>query len=185
MHTAYTALLEKIDRRLQQMPACACPAGCDLCCRLSFTLFPVEAFHLRGAFLRLPGAAAERVRRQAADPHAPGCPLLLDGRCAVYEARPVLCRTHGVPFFRRGEGEAGPALYPGCEHLPLAAPAGPGSGTRKVPALDLDGINELLVRVNERFCRDGGGWCPESSRRISVREVPGPGFPGGEAHADL
>ncbi len=185
MLTAYRTLLEKIDRRLGQIPECPCPDGCDQCCRISFTLFPVEAFHIREAFLRLSPATADRVRRQALDAHTPNCPFLQDGKCAVYTSRPVLCRMHGHPFLRRNEGEDELEIYPGCEHLPLESLPLTHNGNRKVSALDLDGVNELLAAVNDVFMKETGPEKNGPCRRISIRQVPGDRFSGGEDHADL
>jgi Fe-S-cluster containining protein len=182
--SAYTTLLEKIDRRLGQMPACACPDGCDRCCRTSFTLFPVEAFHMREAFLHLPPETADRVRKRAAANFS-DCPFLLGGLCAVYAGRPVLCRMHGHPFLRAGEGEDGVEIYPGCEQFPLESLPMTANGTRKVSALDLDGINQLLAAVNDVFWKETGPGKSGPCSRISVRDVPGDRFPEGEGHADL
>jgi len=183
---AYTTLLEKVDRRIAQVPPCACPAGCDRCCRVSFTLFPVEAFHLRGAYLRLPPAVAERVARRALAVPAGDCPFLLDGRCAVYASRPVLCRLHGYPFVLRGREEDTLEIHPGCERLPLESlPVSGDGGSRKVSAQDLDGINGLLAAVNDVFCRCAGLGARGPYHRIAVSEIPAPRFPGGEHHADL
>jgi len=182
----YAALLEKIDQRIGRMPPCPCPPGCDRCCRVSFTLFPVEAFHLREAFLRLRPAVAQRVARQALAAPSPVCPFLLDGGCAVYASRPVLCRLHGYPFLRRVQGEDAVEIHPGCERLPLEAMSvSAGGGSRTVSAQDLDGINGLLALVNDFFCKQEG-WRPNGPpSRIAVSAIPAARFPEGEAHADL
>ncbi len=182
----YGALLEKIDQRIGRMPPCPCPPGCDRCCRVSLTLFPVEAFHLREAFLRLRPAVAQRVARQALAAPSPVCPFLLDGGCAVYASRPVLCRLHGYPFLRRVRGEDAVEIHGGCECLPLdAMPVSAGGGTRTVSAQDLDGINGLLAMVNDVFCKQAGLGSHGPAARIAVSAIPGARFPEGGRHADL
>lgn len=185
MTAAYATLLEKIDRRIARSPSCPCPPGCDECCRVPFTLFPVEAFRLREAFLRLPPAVAGRVARRAADAPSRDCPFLIDGRCAVYAARPVLCRLHGHPFLRRVEGRDAVEIHAGCERLPLdALPVTADGAARRVSALDLDAINGLLAAVNEVFCKSPGTGAYGPGARIAVSALPEPGFPGGANHAD-
>jgi Fe-S-cluster containining protein len=185
MFIAYTQLLEKIDRHLAGLSVCECPPGCDRCCRIAFTLFPVEAYHLREAFLRLPDTTAEGVRRRAAEDPEGQCPFLEDGRCTVYASRPVLCRTHGHPFVRREEAGGEAEIYPGCEQLPLESLPRSENGSLKVSAFDLDGVNTLLAAVNDVFLREEGlsrdGPCP----RVPVAQIPSDRFPGGGSHADL
>jgi Fe-S-cluster containining protein len=81
--------------------AFACRAGCESCCHQRFGVFEVEAAPIRAALRALATtspARRERVRHQADDPaDASRCALLVHGRCAVYEARPLICRTHGLP----------------------------------------------------------------------------------------
>jgi len=185
MYIAYANLLEKVDRHLAGLSGCDCPAGCDRCCRISFTLFSVEAHHLREAFLRLPAETAEGVRRRAARDPEGRCPFLAGGRCTVYASRPVLCRTHGHPFLRRQEAGGEAEIYPGCEQLPLESLPRSGDGTLKVSAFDLDGVNTLLAAVNDLFLREAGLSRNGPDSRIPVAEIPSDRFPGGDCHADL
>ena len=98
--------------------AFACRAGCDACCHQRFGVFAVEADRLRGALARLSRESPElrsRIRGQARDQAegaADRCPLLVDGRCAVYDERPLICRSHGLPI-----AVADPA--PRVDHCPL------------------------------------------------------------------
>ena len=48
---------------------------------------------------------AEWDARHGTDPGEAPCPLLRDGACLLYEARPVLCRTHGFPLRTRPSGD--------------------------------------------------------------------------------
>ncbi|MCA9711141.1 MAG: YkgJ family cysteine cluster protein, partial [Myxococcales bacterium] len=81
--------------------AMQCRAGCARCCHQRFGVFEVEAHRLRTALARLARTDPERrrrVRAQADDPAAQSrCALLVDDRCAVYDERPMICRTHGLP----------------------------------------------------------------------------------------
>lgn len=68
-----------------------CRRGCSACCVDDITVFELEA---------------EKIRRGAADflatatPHPPGrCAFLgEEGECRIYELRPYVCRTQGLPL---------------------------------------------------------------------------------------
>lgn len=78
----------------------ACADGCDACCRFPVGVRLGEAMLLAAAIAAVPPLAAA-VRADAATtagapwPALVGrpCPLLVDGRCAVYAARPLPCRA--------------------------------------------------------------------------------------------
>ena len=90
--------------------ALTCHAGCDDCCRRRFSVTTIEAAGVLEALDRLPAEERQRVAARAADPGGTVCPALgEDGRCAVYEARPTICRTHGLPI-RFTERKAGRSL---------------------------------------------------------------------------
>ena len=71
------------------------------------------------------------------------CPLLVDHVCMVYEARPIICRTHGYPLYMEKEGRAMvdfcPKNFKGVKKLDRA------------DMLDLDRMNTLLTAVNNHF----------------------------------
>ncbi|MAG54653.1 MAG: hypothetical protein CMJ83_00010 [Planctomycetes bacterium] len=78
-----------------------CARGCADCCVDDLTVFEVEAENIRERF---PAVLAEN------RPHPPGrCAFLdSDGACRIYEARPYVCRTQGLPllgFTETPEGE--------------------------------------------------------------------------------
>lgn len=68
-----------------------CGRGCHDCCVDGITVFEVEADRIRNAH-------AELLRN--AEPHPEGkCAFLdPDGACRVYEDRPYVCRTQGLPL---------------------------------------------------------------------------------------
>lgn len=87
----------------------ACRAGCSLCCSLRVDVFAHEIFVI-ARFVRAHFSEAEidrllgdlaahsaRVRPLTPFQHATSnnpCALLRDGRCSVYEVRPLSCRRH-------------------------------------------------------------------------------------------
>lgn len=109
--------------------AMLCREGCDQCCRVRISVFGIEADRIALALRGLDPELRERARAQAA--HASHCALLVDGRCVVYEDRPLICRSHGVPAIAEGETTCCPLNF-------TEAPAPPAS------VLALDAINQPL-----------------------------------------
>ncbi len=101
--------------------AITCGKGCADCCHAVFDVSLVEAVNLQAHFQRLAPTVREQIAgaaqeaRQAweqimasrLDPAVARirCPLL-DGQgfCLCYEARPVTCRTYGIPTVIDGKG---------------------------------------------------------------------------------
>src|SRR4051812_36611006 len=80
-----------------------CRTGCSDCCRVRLSVTGVEAAAIRAEVAAWP---AEQRRALAALPDlADRCRALDDaGRCAIYAARPVVCRSHGAPIRIREGG---------------------------------------------------------------------------------
>ena len=106
-HVAFDALNEQIIE--QKETRLDCKAGCSVCCSLRVEVFAHEIFrlarHIRrhfsadelAALLDRLDAHAEQVLPLTVFEHATRniiCPLLQEGRCSVYEARPQSCRRH-------------------------------------------------------------------------------------------
>lgn len=94
-------LRTRVDRHfeaaVERSPgAFACRPGCDTCCLPGLSVFEVEAASVREALAALPPALRERVREQGRAIERERCALLVEGRCAVYAARPLICRSHGL-----------------------------------------------------------------------------------------
>lgn len=78
----------------------ACAAGCAACCRFPVGVRLGEALRLAVGLAEAPALAAAVRADAAATAATPWaglvgrpCPLLVDGRCAVYDARPLPCRA--------------------------------------------------------------------------------------------
>jgi len=89
------------DATQRDPQAFSCAEGCARCCHRRFDVFEVEAAPIRAALAGLERdnpALRRRLRTQADAPdHADKCALLVDDRCSVYEQRPLICRSHGLP----------------------------------------------------------------------------------------
>jgi len=121
----------------------ACRKGCDECCT-HFTISWIEAINLSVSVMSLPAEQASCIRRRAeAMSRNEACPLLLDGSCLLYESRPIICRTHGLPILLRMNGSQ---MIDFCPKNFQRSDTLPGSAV-----IDLDQLNEMMAAVNALF----------------------------------
>lgn len=78
-----------------------CDSGCSDCCHVRLSITGVEASAIREHVMTLP----EHRRRALAEVGPEDRCAALDpaGRCKIYEARPIVCRSHGAPIRMRRE----------------------------------------------------------------------------------
>jgi len=150
----YRALLLRVDEICSQTVTrfadqLACRPGCDACCR-HLSIFAVEAAALLRALGELPDERAALIRRAAAasSPDAP-CPLLQGGICLLYRARPIICRTHGLPLLINRDGAPGVDF---CPENFRGATSIPGSAV-----IDLERLNATLAAINTLFVQSFPG----------------------------
>lgn len=87
----YEEVAEEVSRLTSRhAERLTCKRGCHDCCVDDLTVFAVEADHIR--------ANAGAVLDEA--PRAEGACAFLDaeGACRIYEVRPYVCRTQGLPL---------------------------------------------------------------------------------------
>jgi Fe-S-cluster containining protein len=121
-----------------------CSRGCSSCCT-AITLFPVEAAALNAALEALPESRRTEILSHVVA-HAGGerCPLLEEHSCLLYVARPIICRTHGLPIiYTEGHEQKSD-----CCPLNLSEDEQPVSGSA---VIDLDRLNTLLVAINALY----------------------------------
>jgi Fe-S-cluster containining protein len=102
---ALEALYREVDERSAQLSEShaerlQCRRGCCACCVDEITVFDIEAANIRRHHDSL--LATE-------SPHPPGACAFLDeaGACRIYEQRPYVCRTQGLPLRWLDEGADG------------------------------------------------------------------------------
>ncbi len=101
---AYHELRGKIDQHVGYLWSehdnhMACKKGCDLCC-LDFDVFPVELAAIKQQIeIEYP-----HVLKDSPNENAQGkCAYLQNHACTIYNARPIICRTHGFPLLNMNE----------------------------------------------------------------------------------
>ena len=79
-----------------------CASGCSDCCHTRLTVTGVEATAIRAEVASWPAARRAALVTNAATGPTDRCAALDPaGRCLVYAARPVVCRSHGAPIRMR------------------------------------------------------------------------------------
>ncbi len=151
------SLAERIRGKLRD--SITCHKGCSGCCS-AITLFPVEAAAIRRRIESLPLEISEQIREKTAlESETERCPLLEDDCCLIYENRPIICRTHGLPIIF---DENGTRRLDCC---PLNSIQGEKLEGESI--IDLDRVNHLLVAVNALFLKERGV-AGESSQRVTI-----------------
>jgi len=145
----------------------SCGPGCSSCCQ-TFSVLSIEAACVREAIAALPSASRDRLGQNlAADAHR--CPLLIDDLCSVYAARPLICRTQGLPLAYVDE-ERQAIEVSAC---PLNFPDDYAFAPESL--LFMDGFNARLSGFNRAWCRKQG---LGPNKRISLRDIASLGQPG-------
>ena len=162
----YKLLLARIDALCMGIETAlgeqiTCSEGCSSCCT-AITLFPVEAAALRDALDALPEQESEAIRQHVVQ-KASGerCPLLSHHLCLLYSARPIICRTHGLPIIYSEDNQHK------SDCCPLNMTETESVSGQHV--IDLDRLNSLLVVVNSLYLSQAEeADCPE---RLTIAEA--------------
>jgi hypothetical protein len=77
-----------------------CATGCSDCCHVRLTITAVEAAAIRAHVAAWPADQRRNLANQGPSDRCAG--LDVAGRCRIYAARPLVCRSHGVPIRLRG-----------------------------------------------------------------------------------
>lgn len=92
----YAALIKEIDKISKKLSGMhsshlQCKKGCDWCC-MDYRIFPLEFDAI------LNKLKEKEVDFQKEEVKGGACIFLKDHACMIYENRPVICRTHGLPL---------------------------------------------------------------------------------------
>ena len=160
----YRKLLEKVDAfssylNRKYSNRIFCRGGCSDCCQQNLTLLPVEIQFLRQGFYRLPGQTKESIKKIRSDSW---CMLLHNGECLLYELRPVICRSHGLPLLITQDEK------PWRDCCPKNFK---GTALERLPHKDLlhlERLNTILISLNMVFASKKG---LDPGKRLPVSSV--------------
>lgn len=74
-----------------------CKMGCDLCC-MDYSVFPIEFHFILNELKKVKQKPELNEKASEED-----CIFLTDHSCNIYDVRPVICRTHGLPLLYMSE----------------------------------------------------------------------------------
>lgn len=164
----YQALVRKVDSLCREIilssgDAIACRKGCDLCCR-HFSVFMVEAYAIAGAVANLEPDRAALVHDRAEKAlNGDKCPLLEAGSCLLYDQRPIICRTHGLPIYIK-DGETTT-----IDFCPMNFRNADSIEGRYI--IDLDRLNDTLAAINSLFMKDKFSGTLPPDQRLTIAEA--------------
>ncbi len=129
--------------KLEQLHArhLVCRKGCDGCCQTERTVSAVEYRALSECVSRMSAETRQRLADGLSEDH---CSLLLDGACAAYEERPIICRSHGLPLVMEGQRDI----------CPLNFTEGDIDALPEDELLSVDALTAILVVVNRLFSQE-------------------------------
>ncbi len=138
------------------------------------SVFAVEAATVHKAIEALPEETRAVIESQArevitreAERQPVACPLLVNDRCSIYESRPLICRTQGLPLLI--EAEDGKPEVDFCP-LNFTAPDAVDD-LEEAHLVPLDDLNLKLALVNLQYCRDQGLPDGVSGQRQQIAEI--------------
>lgn len=77
-----------------------CKEGCSKCCYTDISIFKVESERIKEWFNSKDEEVKKNLKLLWSSQNEPkACTFLYEEKCSIYEVRPVICRTQGVPLF--------------------------------------------------------------------------------------
>ena len=95
----YKKLRDEVDQqctKLEQEHAnhIKCKSGCDFCC-MNYNIFPIEFYSI---LTDLKHKQFNPAKISDSKYNEQDCIFLFNHRCTIYDVRPIICRTHGLPL---------------------------------------------------------------------------------------
>ncbi len=161
----YKKLMEDVNNEIRKLEKqykgiLQCRPGCIKCCK-ELSVLPLEAEILQEAFNALSNDVIQIIHSQAKNKNR-ACPFLIENLCSVYQARPLICRTHGLPVG-----------YVNNNNETIEVSACPVNFSEDAEfgiddLLLMDQFNAILATLNEKFSQKIGHL---PVQRISIRDI--------------
>lgn len=163
--TPYYSLRKEIDSLCESLEKVHekqlnCKKGCDLCC-MAISVFPVEFYAIK-AELDLESLSGLPVPKDEVQ-----CRFLVDHSCTIYQSRPVICRTHGLPLLYMGMDSDEYELSL-CE---LNFTEYDFEDFDEENTYPMDRINSQLYQINKNFVAGFEGGKYHEQERIPLKEL--------------
>lgn len=132
-----------------------CRNGCNSCCAPNLSVFTIEAEYIHRYLQSSPALRAQVHANAAKDPFkGTRCAFLGPaGDCLIYEARPIVCRSHGAPGFYPNFDDSDEPHYDVC---PLNFTDIELQSLAAVNFINIGILNATLVGLNRELGEDSG-----------------------------
>lgn len=113
----------------QQKEYICCKEGCSLCCKTGvYPISEIEFLYLKSALSELDYELRvkilDKILQLKKEKMQQGndrnwtyiCPFLVNDRCSIYEKRPIICRTFGLPYFLDEKIKVPSCLFEGLNY---------------------------------------------------------------------
>lgn len=162
MITRYRAYLDFLDNKLQglfegQKPYIKCKKGCAYCCREGeFPISELEFVNMLFYYNELEDSIKDKINENISSlilrsrERLYECPFLIDNKCSIYPARPIICRTFGLLTYFGKENKK----IPFCVDLDLNYSDVYDKTEGVIIGKSSDGIEPAAYNVDRRFLRN-------------------------------
>lgn len=152
----YPELASKVDAFFERVQArhgadMKCGSGCHHCCHVRLSITRVEADAIRAEVAGWSAEQKQALTANAATAPADRCAALdPGGRCLVYAARPIVCRSHGAPIRLRAEGSL-PVIQACPDNFTARGPAAADADC----ILDQTTLSAMVLAIDRDAGNDG------------------------------
>jgi hypothetical protein len=152
----------------------ACRKGCGICCELQ-SVNQIEAYVIHSYIVNnniSDDVSVDDDITDVTNVNNDVCSFLHQQSCAIYPARPIICRTHGL-ILRSSEFP----LSKQAASCPYNFPSIHPDDFPQELAVDVDLITKNLVNLNLAFCMasgiDIGDGAESAENRVLLRDLAG------------
>ena len=154
----YQKLIQKIDQLCNKIHSLYkdhinCNKGCSKCCISELTLFPVEFDYIKDKI---------KHKKIKLNKIKGSCGLLDNGKCQIYEHRPLVCRTQGLPLLYGEELSLCDINFKNM-HGAFCFSAG--------TLIDMTKVNSVLAAVNLEYLKETDKLSSLRSKRYNMEDL--------------
>jgi hypothetical protein len=151
----YPDLAAKVDAFFARVQArhgseMQCNTGCHHCCHVRLSVTRVEADAIRAEVAGWPPERRRALAANAVAAPADRCGALANGRCLIYGARPIVCRSHGAPI-RMRDARSLPVVQACPDNFTAQ---GPGAADADC-ILDQTTLSTMVLAIDREAGNDG------------------------------
>lgn len=144
----YWQLRDSLNREIEKLVSLhsnnlKCKSGCSDCC-LTLSLLPIEFFAIK-----------QRIENSATFDKRKSCGFLNnDGACSIYNDRPLICRSHGLPIAYLDDEQDEPVNLVSYCPLNFTSVKPEDLEFNSETTLNIDILNSKLTKINSKFIKN-------------------------------